>query len=201
MRINVTGRHIEITDDIRSYVEKRANKLEGIFSAILDFQAVIEQEKHRYLTEVTLTTRGGTFHAHVESYDLFASLDSTMDKIQTQLRRHRERAKDWRHRHPQREVIAQLHDTSAERRDRTAHFRSSPEIVSDPQRFSPKPMTLEDAAMALQTSGDTLLLFMNADTGQINLLYEMMEEAEPLGGDSYMEDVPQPRYGWVEPEP
>ena len=196
MRINVTGRHIEITDDIRNYVEKRANKLEDIFSAILDFQAVIEQEKSRYLTEVTLTTRGGTFHAHVETYDLFAALDATMDKIQTQIRRHKERAKDWRHRPPRRDVIAQLHDTleeadTVDSPDITSSPDTidlpidSPEIVSDPERFSPKPMTVEDAAMELQISGDTLLLFLNADTGQINLLYKT--ERGP--------------YGWVEPNP
>lgn len=192
MRINVTGRHIEITDDIRSYVERRANKLEGIFSAILDFQAVIEQEKQRYLTEVTLTTRGSTFHAHVETYDLFASLDATMDKIQTQLRRHKERAKDWRHRHPRREIITQLHDVPVDVLDTTDSPSSAPEIVNDPAHFSPKPMTVEDAVMELQTSGDTLLLFLNADTGEINLLYEMVGESSTVGGES--------RYGWVEPQ-
>ena len=53
-------------------------------------------------------------------------------------------------------------------------------------------MTVEDAVMELQTSGDTLLLFLNADTGEINLLYEMVGESSTVGGES--------RYGWVEPQ-
>ena len=42
MQINFTGRHLQITDDIRDHVEKRANKLEGVFSSIDELQVVIE---------------------------------------------------------------------------------------------------------------------------------------------------------------
>ena len=48
MQIHITGRHFEVTDDIRAYVEKRANKVEVIFNRIIDLQVVIEMEKSCY---------------------------------------------------------------------------------------------------------------------------------------------------------
>lgn len=61
---------------------------------------------------------------------------------------------------------------------------ASPSIVKISGKFASKPVTVEDAAMQLRTSGNTLLLFVNADMLQVNLLYEM------AGGES----------GWVKPE-
>jgi len=76
MQINILGRHLQITDDIRSYIEKRASKIQGIFSSILDLHIVIEHEKNRCFTETTLAMRRATFHAQSETYDLFISLDT-----------------------------------------------------------------------------------------------------------------------------
>ena len=105
-----------------------------------------------------------------------------MDKIEKQIRRHKERMKDWRHRQPQRNAIAQLHDE--EELPLAEVDTDAPlQIVRTPEKFAPKPMTVEDAAMQLQISGDSLLLFLKSGTNQINLLYETDGE----------------KYGWVEP--
>ena len=182
MQINITGRHLQITDDIRSHIEKRASKIQGIFSSILDLHIVIEHEKNRYFTEITLAMRLATFHAQSETYDLFISLDTVMDKIEKQIRRHKERVKDWRHRQPQRDAITQLHDE--EELPLAEVDTDAPlQFVRTPSKFASKPMTVEDAAMQLQISGDLLLLFLNSETNQINLLYETDGET----------------YGWVEP--
>ena len=55
---------------------------------------------------------------------------------------------------------------------------------SAPEKFASKPMSVGEAVMQLRTSGDTLLLFLNAQTNQVNLVYE----------DDNGE------YGWVEPQ-
>lgn len=184
MKINISGRHIQITEDIRSYIEKRASKIQGIFKSILDLHIVIEHEKRRYFTEITLAMRRATFHAQSETYDLFISLDTVMDKIEKQIRRHKERVKDWRHRQPQRDAIAQLHHEEGELPLAEVSTDAPLQLVRAPEKFASKPMTVEDAAMQLQSSGDFLLLFLNSETNQINVLYEK-------DGDAYE---------WVEPD-
>lgn len=187
MQIHLTSRHLEITDDIRTYIEKRAKKIEAIFNPIIDFQVVMEVEKNRYRTETMLATRKATFHAQSETHDVFSSLDDVIDKIETQIRRHKERVKDRRHRLSQREVAVQLSgnaegtpvelDTDDSSNIPAPHFRS-------PEKSASKPMSVREAVMQLQTSGDVLLLFLNAQTNEFNVVYE----------DDNGE------YGWVEPQ-
>ena len=187
MQIHLTSRHLEITDDIQTYIEKRAKKIEAIFNPIIDFQVVMEVEKNRYRTEITLVTRKATFHAQSETHDVFSSLDDVTDKIETQIRRHKERVKDRRHRLSRREVAVQLSgneestplelDTRDLSNMRAPHFRA-------PEKFASKPMSVQEAVMQLQSSGDVLLLFLNAQTNQVNVVYE----------DDNGE------YGWVEPQ-
>ena len=187
MKIHIAPRHLEVTEDIRDYIERRARKIESIFNRIVDLQAVIELEKNRYLTEITLATRKATFHAQAETHDVFSSLDSVLDKIEAQIRRYKERISDRRHQLSRRDVAVQLSGAQEETPDMEAaeEVDDTPvTLVRDPARFAAKPMTAEEAAMQLRASGDALLLFVNAQTNQINLVYE----------DDGAE------YGWVEPE-
>lgn len=175
MHIHLTSRHFEITDDIRTYIEKRAKKVESIFSSVIDFQVVMEVEKNRYRVEIMLATRKATFHAQGETHDVFSSLDDVIDKIEAQIRRHKERIKDRRQRLPRREVAMQLSgneegapvelDTGDLSNMQVPHFKA-------PEKFASKPMSVGEAVMQLRTSGDVLLLFLNAQTNQVNLVYE-----------------------------
>ena len=187
MQIHLTSRHLEITDDIRTYIEKRAKKIEAIFNPVIDFQVVMEVEKNRYRAEITLATRKATFHAQGETHDVFSSLDDVIDKIETQIRRHKERIKDRRHRLSRREVAIQLNsssdDTAAEPDTDDPSNMSAPHF-RDPEKFASKPMSVGEAVMQLRTSGDALLLFLNSGTNQVNVVYE----------DDNGE------YGWVEPQ-
>ena len=187
MQITFTGRHIQITDDMRNFVEKRAHKLEGVFNFLDELQVVIEQEKTRYFTELTLSARKATFHARIETHDVFESLDTALNRIESQVRRHKERMKDRRHRQPHRDVAMQLNKGAAESSSTEETDNSSAAsapIVRETDKFAPKPLTVEDAALQLRFSDDSLLLFVNAETSEVNLLYETD------GGE----------YGWVEPE-
>ena len=187
MQIHLTSRHLEMTNDIQTYIERRAKKIEAIFNPIIDFQVVLEVEKNRYRTEITLVTRKATFHAQSETHDVFSSLDDVTDKIETQIRRHKERVKDRRHRLSRREVAVQLsgneEGTSAESNTNDSSNMLAPHFMA-PEKFASKPMSVGEAVMQLQSSGDVLLLFLNAQTNQVNVVYE----------DDNGE------YGWVEPQ-
>lgn len=187
MQITFTGRHIQISDGVRGFVEKRANKLEGVFNFLDELQVVIEQEKTRYFAELTLLARKAVFHARIETHDVFESLDTALNRIESQVRRHKERMKDRRHRQSHRDVATQLNEdvvTSPGAATSDDSPMASAPIVKITDKFASKPLTVEDAAMQLQFSEDSLLLFVNAETSQVNLLYK----------------TNRGEYGWVEPE-
>jgi putative sigma-54 modulation protein len=140
-------------------------------------------KKNRYFTEIVLATAKATFHAQGETHDIFSCLDAVMDKIERQIRRHKERTKDWRHRTSRDRAVEQLNNTAA--REDISESPSVPsQIFRVPERFASKPMTVEEAVMQLYTSDESLLLFLNAETNQINLVYEQENRG----------------YGWVEPQ-
>lgn len=185
MQIRITGRHLGLTEDIRELIAKRIEKLPKFYDRILDAHVVIDLEDNRYLTEITLKTQRTQLHAENEDYDPFVSINATMDKIERQTRRHKDRVKDRKHRTSHREVAVQLSGYGeSETIEDFEEEESSPSIVKVDNKFASKPISVSEAAMELELSGDNFLMFMNSETKQINLLY--------LRNDG--------NYGWIEPE-
>lgn len=186
MQILITGRNLEITDDIRDYVEKKVGKAEIFLDGIIEANVVFDLKGHRYIAEVTLMARRVTFHAQSETGNIFASIDDVVDKIDIQTRRYKERVKDRRHRASQLEAALQL--SKADEVDEVDvsedEEESAPQLVKVAEKFASKPMTAEEAAMQLELSRNEFIMFLNSETDQINVVYRRRS------GD----------YGWIEPE-
>lgn len=170
MQIRITGRHLGLTEDIRELISKRVEKLETFYDRIIEAQVVVDQEDNRYFTEITLKTNQTQLHADNEDYDVFVSINATMDKIEKQIRRRKDKIKDRRHKTPRRDVAVQLSEESKMEVEEQEE-EESPSIVRVNNKFAPKPISVEEAVMELNLSGDNFLLFMNAETEQITLLY------------------------------
>jgi len=187
MQIRITGRHLGLTEDIRELIEKRIEKLETFYDRILEAHVVVDNEDNRYLTEITLKTKRTILHAEDEEYDLFASINATMDKIERQIKRRKGRVKDSKHNTSHREVAIKLsryEESEAIEEESEPDEENGPSIVKVEDKFASKPISVQEAVMELKLSGDNLLMFMNAETNQINLLY-VQEDGN---------------YGWIEPE-
>jgi putative sigma-54 modulation protein len=182
MKITYSGHNLKITDDIHAYILKRAEKIETRFGDMQELNVVLRSEKHRFDAEMIVTAPRVSFYAKSETHEILAALDTVTDKIMSQVRRYKDRVKDRRHNAPHREVVAQLNPDDVE----TAiepDGTDAPAIVATQEKFASKPLTVAEAATELQASNAVFLLFFNAETRQVNLLYEMA----------------QGTYGWVEP--
>jgi len=182
MKITYSGHSPLITDDIHAYILKRTNRIEARFGEMQELNVVLKAEKHQIDAELILIANRASFYAESHAHDVFTALDKVLGKMNTQLRRYKDRVKDRRHQAPRREVVAQLQMSEAET-DSEINTPETPAIVPVKNKFASKPLTVAEAAVELQTSGEPLLLFLNADTKQVNLLYQTDEN----------------EYGWVEP--
>lgn len=182
MKITYSGHNLKITDDLHDYIIKRAEKIESRFSEMHEFNVILKAEKHRFEAEVKVTAPRVSFYANNETHDLMSALDGASDKVIKQIRKHKERVKDRRHNVPHREVVEQLNqDISDAPVD--IDLTDSPVIIPAGEKFAAKPLTVNEAATELHSSGETLLMFLNSETRQVNLLYQSDNGA----------------YGWVEP--
>lgn len=182
MKITYSGQHLKITDDIHDYILKRAEKIETRFGDMHEFNVILKSEKHRFEAEVKVTAPRVSFYAKNETHDLMSALDGAIDKVIKQIRRYKERTKDKRHNVPHREVVAQLNPDTTETLMETDSL-DAPTIIPASEKFASKPLTVGEAVTELHSSGESLLMFLNSETRQVNLLYQSDNGA----------------FGWVEP--
>ncbi|MEK9628566.1 MAG: ribosome-associated translation inhibitor RaiA [Nitrospinota bacterium] len=96
MKLTVTGRKIEITDGIRDHLNDKMDKTLSSLGEEADVHVALSVEKNRHFAEITVKTKGFTVHSHEETHDLYASMDKALEKMEKQLRKHKEKAKDLR---------------------------------------------------------------------------------------------------------
>ena len=85
MQINLTGHHVDVTDSLRDYVNGKFEKLERHFDQINNVHVVLTVEKFNQIAESTLHLTGSEVHAKAENSDMYASIDSLIDKLDRQI--------------------------------------------------------------------------------------------------------------------
>ena len=88
MKVIYTGRHVEVSDALRTVVQERLDKMATYLDDIIDVHVIFSVEKHRHQAEITLKTRNGEFIASAETDDMYASLSQALDKLETQAHKH-----------------------------------------------------------------------------------------------------------------
>ncbi|QOL26896.1 ribosome hibernation promoting factor [Thalassotalea sp. LPB0316] len=93
MQINLSGHHVEVTDSMREYVNSKFAKLERHFDHINNVHVVLNVEKLQQIAEATLHLNGGEIHASSDDKDMYAAIDSLVDKLDRQVIKHKEKLK------------------------------------------------------------------------------------------------------------
>jgi len=91
MQLNLTGRHVEITDSLRDYVNTKFAKLERHFDHINNVHVILDVEKLSQKAEATLHVNGGELFASTQHQDMYAAIDSLIDKLDRQVIKHKEK--------------------------------------------------------------------------------------------------------------
>ena len=91
MKIIFKGKHIEVTDAMRNYIEKKLSKIERHFDHILEVIVTLSVEKSRQIVEVTLQTNRALIRAEEETDDMYTSIDKVADKLERQIKKYKEK--------------------------------------------------------------------------------------------------------------
>src|ERR1041385_9483973 len=86
MSVDITGRHIEITEPIRKFATDRLERLRGIMDDVQEVHFILTVEKHqRHIAEVNLKTRHDFYHSEEVSTDMYTSIAAVLDKVEKQI--------------------------------------------------------------------------------------------------------------------
>lgn len=94
MQVNITGHHLDVTDPLRDYVMEKMDRLERHFDHVIDIHVVLTVENKLHKAEATLLVSGNNIHAEAKLEDMYAAIDSLIDKVDRQVLKHKEKVKD-----------------------------------------------------------------------------------------------------------
>lgn len=91
MIVNLTGHHVEITEPLREYVNKKLEKVKKRFSNITSVHIVLTVEKLVQKAEGHVNVARAELHAVAEDADMYAAIDALIDKLDRQVVKHKEK--------------------------------------------------------------------------------------------------------------
>ena len=160
MKFVYTSKDMAVSDSLKSRVEKKLSKLERYFreepEATIRFKV---QKGARNIAEITVNAGGLILRAEESSNDMYLSIDHAVDKLESQIRRHRTKL-EKRIRSSELEPVAEV----------PAFEEQNYDIVRV-KKFSVKPMSVEDAITQMELLGHDFFLFLNEEIDTMCVLY------------------------------
>jgi putative sigma-54 modulation protein len=168
MNIAYAFKNFDPSEHLKSYAARRFHKLARFMpkanNIVLNVNMAVDKFRHKI--EVQVSGDNLNISAVEQSQDMYSSVDMVLEKLEAQLKKHVEKIKD-------------------KRRNKTAGPGEAEEFVEyssgrnittrrvvERDNFEPKPMHVDEAAMQLEQRDDIFLVFLNADTEQVNVLYK-----------------------------
>ena len=172
MEIVIQGRNVEITDRLRGYVEKKVNRLIRYLPTIDEARMELtvhraRSAQDRQVAQLTVRDRGTILRAEERSSDISASIDAVLDKMYRQIMRYK--GKRYRGRPPTRQVEEPLEEM--EEMEEMELYAEEPHHIVRVKRFPTPPMDEEEAIEQMELLGHDFFVFLNAESGEINVLY------------------------------
>jgi putative sigma-54 modulation protein len=111
MNLTISGHHLEVTPALREYVLTKLDRVTRHFDQVVDVNVLLTVEKNkekerRQRAEVTLHVKGRDIFVEHAAEDLYAAIDTLMDKLDRQVVRHKDRLQDHHHESPKRQAVS-----------------------------------------------------------------------------------------------
>ena len=183
MSVDITGRHIEVTEPIRKFATDRLERLRGVIDELLEVHFILTVEKHqRHLAELNIKTRRDFYHGEEVSTDMYTSIAAVVDKVEKQILKDKEK-NVTRKRHNNNHKGGDVITTTSVIEVEEVLGERLPRIIRN-NEVAAKPMSVDDAAVHIGGSDREFLVFRNADTERLNVVYKRKDG----------------NIGWIEPE-
>jgi ribosome hibernation promoting factor len=161
MQTSVTFKNFDPSDHLRAYVTEKLNRFDKYFYNPGEANVVLSVEKFRHIAEVNIAADRLTIIGKEETEDMHASIDMVLDKLEKQIKKNKQKLRDYR----------------------AGKGKSKPGGIEgrgfeeDEQRrvlvenIDYKPMDVDEAIMQMDLVEDSFLVFTNARSERVNVLY------------------------------
>jgi len=161
MRYIISGHGVAVTPAFRQMVERKVGKLARILPKIIEAKVMLSAEKYRRTARITLVAKRRILSSEETARDLAAAVDLAVDALTRQVRQVKDRLRQRKPRASRRRPEPRL----------PREGEAAPPLLVVSRRVAAKPMSVEEAVMQLGLRDDQFLVFTNAATETVNVLY------------------------------
>jgi putative sigma-54 modulation protein len=178
MQLSVTFRHMDSTEAIKEYAREKIERIRKYFPDPIKAHVVLACDRgYNHIADVMITLHNGiVIKGEETTEDMYSSIDLVMAKIERQCRRYKEKIrhhKGLESIHGQREIVHSV-VTVEEPAETASASASAPEAepkIIKKSKFFAKPMTTKEAVMQMNLLGNDFLVFTNASSHEVNVVY------------------------------
>jgi putative sigma-54 modulation protein len=166
MHVSFTFKNLDPSQSLKSYAQEKLDRFDRLLDNPAEASVVFTVEKFRHLAEVNITGDRLSINGKEETGDMYSAIDMVLDKLEKQIKKSKDKSRKRR--------------ISGKSRDRQRQEEASVTLgASDDadeskvivQTIEYKPMDVDEALLQLDLVDDAFMVFTNARTGRINVLY------------------------------
>lgn len=165
MKINITGKNIELTDGLKTAVNDKLSKLDKYFTDDTTVNVTLSVEKDRQKIEVTIPIKGQIIRSEQVSNDMYVSIDLVEEVIERQLRKYRTKLVSKQNEPKEFFQEDFIEEDADDEEDSQIKIKRT-------KHFGIKPMYPEDACVQMELLGHDFFVFRNAETDEVNVVYK-----------------------------
>ena len=170
-----TAKNFEATPAMEDLLDKKLAKLDRFFVAKTDAEVFMGLTKGKAKVEITVPVRSGAIRSEKTGNDIYALIDEAVDSMEKQLKKYRSKLHDF------------YQSGGIDKYEPTEPQEDEPIRIVRTKRFAVKPMDAEEACLQMELLGHAFYMFLNAESGEVNVVYRRNDGTygliEPLLGE------------------
>ncbi|MBL8148657.1 MAG: ribosome-associated translation inhibitor RaiA [Blastocatellia bacterium] len=175
MKVEFTGRHVDVSEAIKKHTKEQLEKIEKVF----DFESagkahiILDVEKHRHRAEIVFRWRDQELTALGETDDMYTAITQAVEKLERQVLKLKEKKTTLKR---QTKSVSKTpvvtEDEELESLEQSSDDEQGEQRIVRSSRYAIKPMTPEEAATIVSESDDQFLVFRDSETDRIGVIYK-----------------------------
>jgi putative sigma-54 modulation protein len=163
MQTSVTFKNLPPSDHLKTYVKEKLDRFDRLLDNPAEANVVLSVEKFRHIAEISIIGDRLAINGKEEINDMYSAIDMVLDKIEKQIKKNKQKIRERRS--GSKITIREMTDMEA----LTEEEDPVPEVKVKHIQY--KPMDVEEAVMQMDLVKDNFLVFTNARTEKVNVLY------------------------------
>jgi putative sigma-54 modulation protein len=163
MQTSVTFKNLDSSDPLKSYVQDKLDRFDRLLDNPAEASVVLSVEKFRHIAEININGDRLTINGKEETNDMYSAIDMVLDKLEKQIKKNKQKVRERRTNYKGKNKNLPKAEINMPEEE--------PAIEVKVKNIEYKPMDVEEAILQMDLLKDNFLVFTNARSDQINVLY------------------------------